>query len=109
MELPVNKDICNRFALNHGQFFSDWQLKNQWWFLNGTSFGFGDLRAIDLIRINEALEEDEVFETYNEHHLTPWMTRENPTMRIDNKNIHFLDAERVTPETRRKVRMNWKD
>lgn len=109
MEFTTDHDICKRFGLNHGQFFSDYNLKNVRWFLNGQSIGFGDLRSKDILRISEELKENEVFEGYNEHHMSPWMTRENPVIRIDHENVEFPEVERVKPETRRKVRLGWKD
>ena len=95
---------CNRLCLNDGQFFSTYKFKNVQWYLNGKRIGFGDLRTIDIIHIGEALTEGEIFEAFNEHHMTPWMQRESPMVRIEHNATTYPDRAPVSEETRAMLR-----
>lgn len=96
--------VCQRFGLRHGQFFAKYRFKNLHWFLNGKEFGFGDLRSIDILNIHDRLNEDDVFEGFNEHHMTQYMQRENPVVRINYVEIEYPPAVPVTNETRIKIK-----
>lgn len=98
-----NKQACDRLCLSNDQFYSKQRLKNQQWFLNGEQIGYGDLRDLDIFRINEFLFPGEVFEAFNEHHMTRFMMRENPTIRITHAAIEFPDFQPVKEETRRAI------
>jgi hypothetical protein len=101
----ANNDICERFQLNDGQFFSTYARKNLHWFLNGEQFGFGDLREDDIMRIQMRLQQEDVFEGFNEHHMSMFMQRENPVVVIKFNYIGFPQAVPVSEKTRNDIRM----
>lgn len=91
-------EMRERFGLRHGQFFAFYRYKNLQWELNGEFFGYGDLRDDDIIRIQEALTEDETFIGWNEHHMTNWHQTDIPMVVITHDNFKFraeLIEERV--------------
>lgn len=77
-QVAKRKELCKRFGMYDGQWFATYYAKNQNWVLNGTEFGYGDLRPEDIERIAESLEDDETFEAF---HATLRVGME-PTVRI---------------------------
>jgi hypothetical protein len=105
MREEVQREVRSRFFLNNGQFFAYNSRKNLWWYLNGERFGFGDLREKDILLIRLLIEPGEVFEGFNEHHLTEWMQRESPMIRITaGGGVEFPAHVPVSQETRDKVK-----
>lgn len=94
---------CKRFGLKHGQFFAEYRFSNVHWILNDKEIGYGDLRVEDIIKIHQTLGEDDVFEGFNEHHMTHHMQRESPVVRIRNTSIQYPGAVPVSNETRIKI------
>lgn len=76
-----------RFDLNDGQFFATNIYKNLWWELDGQFFGFGDLNAANVFRIQNHLQTGEVFQGWNEHHETSFQQTDVPMIRITSHDI----------------------
>ena len=81
--------IRERLGLRDGQFFAYFINKNLIWTLNGERFGFGDIRIEDVGRIREGLNENEVFEGWNEHHGTRWQQTDVPMVRITSELVTY--------------------
>jgi hypothetical protein len=82
-------DMRDRFNLRNGQFFGSYEYKNLWWEINGQFFGFGDLNEADIYRIRLALQEDEIFQGWNEHHLSEWQQTDVPMIRITRECVKY--------------------
>lgn len=106
LDKTLNKIICSRFHLSDGQFFAISRVKNQRWFLNGNEFGFGDLHDENIHFIGIVIEPGEVFEGFNEHHMSEFMQRESPMIRIDSGGVTFPDRVPVSEETWNKIHGN---
>ena len=86
--------MAKRFEMLHGQFFADQLYRNVFWVINGTTMGYGDLRAQDIIALTKGLKEDEVFEGFNEHHGSQFQQTDYAMIKIENGVISFPDIER---------------
>lgn len=82
-------EMCNRFGLRNGQFFANYACKNVWWELDGEFFGYGDLSAENVFELQRRLEEGEVFQAWNEHHMTDWQQTDTPMLRIKKDDIMY--------------------
>lgn len=99
-----NKEICLRLGLHHQAIWADYEHKNLHWFIGAQKIGFGDLLEADFRRIQDGLEEGEVFEGYNEHHMSRFMQFENPVVRITKEEIIHPDRVPVSDATWKIIR-----
>lgn len=92
--MPHEESLA-RFRLNDGQYFAEQRYTNLQWFLNGTKIGFGDLRALDLLRISVELYPHEEFVGWNEHHGTDHQQTDTPMVKVTmNKVTHRIELIR---------------
>lgn len=92
-----------RFHLRDGAFFGQNKFKNLWWHLNGEEIGYGDLRDSDITIIAAAVEAGEVFEGFNEQHMTRNMLRESPMIRITVNGVEFPEHVPVSEKTLKEI------
>jgi hypothetical protein len=82
--------LCERFGLKNGQFFGTYVYKNLHWSINGTFFGFGDLRNEDIERIKNELNEGEEVAGWNEHHFAKeYQQTKTPMIRIRPEGVMY--------------------
>lgn len=77
-----------RFGLTDAQIVDVYVYKNLWWELDGEFFGYGDLSAGDIQKIQTRLEDGEVFQGWNEHHKSEWQQTDYPMIRITKDVVH---------------------
>ena len=90
MPIPEAKNamaLRNRFGLSDGKIASPYTYKNLHWELDGLFFGYGDISPEDVFRIQNHLENGEVFQGWNEHHQSAWQQTKFPMIRIKNNDI----------------------
>jgi hypothetical protein len=101
MEMYKNAHILqNRFGLRDAQFFARYIYKNLWWEVDGKFFGFGDITSADVFRIQNRLDNGEIFQGWNEHHGTDWQQTNVPMIRIEKGNI-MMHVDLVAEEKER--------
>jgi hypothetical protein len=93
------QEMRNRFGLGNGAVWASNIYKNLWWEVNGEFFGYGDLNAADVFRIQENLRGDEIFQGWNEHHMSRWQQRSTPMIRIKRDEI-IMGVDLIAEEDR---------
>jgi hypothetical protein len=93
--------LRNRFGLSQGQIATPYTYKNLWWELDGEFFGYGDISPEDVFRIQNHLENGEIFQGWNEHHQSAWQQTKYPMIRIKMGDIEMhgdiVTAAQVDP------------
>ena len=88
MELCDNSEILrNRFNFNLGLFLGALLYKNLWWELDGKFFAYGDLATSHVFMIQNRLNNEEIFQGWDEQHGTEFQQTNVPMIRIQKDNV----------------------